>query len=863
MRPNAALRGFAMPMAAAFAAVMSASSRAEDSMTDGPEQETARVQIVIQSRNASAVLALLMERLRVLSVSPEFRSALKIEERSPALDACARTARRDPSGRVFDLAQCAGAWPPSEKSNYEKAFERSYANAVHRSGAYSFPAVTVTTFESELRLQAEQFPKAVVDEPFRPRKREAFEPTDEFRKILCNPRITFVDADTCNKNLRVVSRLGVYQPDIYVTQTGYRVDINKPIPLEMATNLRRAILHNLNVPDKTPSALRVAVLKWEKAGTEQAGPPSDSQGTENGADIAALWAALGVGADAIDLGRHGDETPPTLLIFDSPEIVTPISIVDWFAQLKFSASVQDGCSTDSAHSDAVAGLFFPNALIQKLRGEASVGRLVASDWAGYILGAQHFSGAAVVNDAPWFRRNVFGNAGDPIVALTVFSKRYEGPDEGTATNAADSYLADPSNLLVVATAQWSSVSGVSKFRPDATQPTQNAGDLEELCNNKAWPACLGRHHRVVVVGPAQYPDNDKGATVLQPTDYVMGASTVRMLAPGGNVPVLAKCAAHATGAERTWKVAKSSGSSYAAPLVALVTLKLLQIGPPRMRRELPEAAFWRILATTSPLDIQQGQETNTLSQFGRLDAGKALLGATPQETGPDNAAILYEDDGQEAEVAAPAVVVPYPWMDQPLLVDAPVGVKPQMQLLGRGVITLTSMKGDVAGDKEAIEFDRILRIVRRPVQDLPGTPLFDVYYISGVKPKFVTVKRRVRLGRQDFIEQPGYCRSDGQPLPADGTGKPKGQAQPACLYAKRSAAIAFEALDLNKVRDVVFPLLHYGSKPPAGIVPTDVQAMVAKGSPWRDEVCRTGPRVGAQKVLAGYTAAKLEAWCAP
>lgn len=828
---------------------------AEDATSAGPEDEAAKVQIVIQSRNGSAVLANVMSRLHALTATSDFRAILEAPQSSEAVDSCARDARKDPSGRTFDLANCVRVWP-LEKATLEQKFERIFLASVERKGTRGFPAATVAPFESEIRLQPTQFEREVLNEQYRPRDQEvAFEVREDFKRSLCNPKITFISVDSCMQNVRVVSRLGVYQPDIYVPQTGYRVDVTRPMRPEVAVKLRRAILRDLNVPDKAPGALRVVILKKEKAKSEQ-GAPSERQDADSGAEITAVWSAVGTKPERIDFTTSRD-TPPTLLVFDSPDLSAPMSIADWLAKLKFAGKAQADCSPDAGHSDAATGVLFPSTLLGKLKGSGPPASLAAG-WSGFILSARHFKGAAVVNDAPWFRRKIFPSPDEPIVALTVFSTRYEVEDEGAATNAANSYLSDPSNLLVVATAQKSKVPQAHSFRPDAGRPPQDAGDVEDFCSNKAWPACLGRHPRVVVVGPSEYPDSSGAASVFKPADFHMGASTVRMLAPGGNVPVIARCATGAN-SERSWRIATSSGTSFAAPMVAAVTAKLLQIGPPQMRAALPEAAFWRILATSSALSVPQGAESNPFAQFGRLDAGKAIVGATMQEIGSDNAATLYEMGDQGSELVGPAVVMPFPWMDQPMLVES-TGIGPQMQVLRRGVITLTTVKG-MATQLEALEFDRLLRIVRRPSEEHAGAPLFDVYYLDGINLKYVAVKRRVRLGNGAGIEQPGFCRNNGLTVPADGTGRPQGQAQPSCLYAWRQGAKGFTPLDMSRVRDIVFPPLHFGSRFVAGMDPTDVRAMTGNDSPWREQVCNTGPRAGAQKVLNSLNQPKVAVAC--
>lgn len=835
---------------------------ADDPTPDGPEGDTAKVQVVIQSRSGPVILANVMDRLLALSKKPEFREVLTLDYEVNGLEDCERNARRDPSGRVFDLAQCVRAWPSTDKANTEKIFERSFSELVRQRGTSAFPAATVTPFEFELRMQRAQLK---LPKEFRgdagDGKPHGVEASAEFKKFLCNPNITFIEGDTCKKNLRVVSRLGAYEADIYIPQVGYQVDASKPMRPKLATDLRRAILKDLELPDKSPNAVRVIVVNKQRAKQEQKDNMPASPQADTGKELSELWSTLGV-TDGIDLGKTEDGTPPTLLLFDN-QVTAPASIVEWLGKLKIAQREVDNCSSESGHSFAAAGMLFPRILLSRARGDNSVTSIVSMDWKGYILGANHFQGEAIFNGSPWYRRSLFAKPGDPIVGLTVFSLKYTKDFESQAFNAA-AYLSEPSNLLVVAAAQRAKNEGATEFRRDVSSPTVDPGGLEDVCANRTWPACLGRHPRVLVVGPSLYPETTKNegevsAEVFSPNEYYLGASTVRILAPGGNVPVFAKCGGAENADTSTGQISRASGTSFGAPLVALVTTRLLQIGPPELRQNLPEAAFWRILATSTPLQIPAGLTANPASQFGRVNAGKALLGSTANESGPNNAALLYEEDQDGNVLASQAVVLPYPWMDQEMLLRQ-TGLEPRMRELKRGVITVSAVLPEKDG-RETMEFNRILRIVRRANEEAARVPLFDIYYVSGHDAKQVLVRRRVRFGTGNFVEVPGYCRSDGQPLRGDDSGRVQFQAQPGCLYAWRQGSQGFSALNLSSLREIVFPVLHWDANLVARIDPTDFTQMTSKESPWRPEVCRTGPRIEAQKVLSGYTVAKLAAAC--
>ncbi|MGC1176162.1 hypothetical protein [Polaromonas sp.] len=832
-------------------------------------QPKAVLQVTVANRNAAPLLALVMKALANLQTDPKFEPALS-RMTAPTLEEsnCLASVRKDPSGLVFDAADCVKVWPQVAKAAQPKLFEETFAQKVGAEGIAAFPAVRVTPFEFQQRMQLTQFPN--VAEPKLQLRGGTLEPTDEFKKILCNSNITFVDLDRCH--VKVVPRLGIYQDDLYVPQTGYRVRLLNAVEPQLAAELRSALLEKLNLPKGTPrDAVGISIFRSLPANPEKLVTDA-SLVLPNDTSIEALWNSMGTDPEALNITRGA--SPPTILVFDSQDLEQPLSITDWlrdFSGASFGALSED-CSAKSeeaAHSDAVASLLFPGAMLANVKrgnGPAAMIQLPPESWNGALLSPGHFRGSVPVSEAPWYERNQFSQPGDPLVGLVVYSRAYDrNAGSGDATLAATKILNDPSTLLIVAAPQRSKVPSALDFGRDL-DPRVEPDALEQACLGRAWPACLGRHPRVLVVAPTIYPEvQGQGTTLANAGGYILGASTVRIAAPGANVPIFSRCAAQSTGnvgGDRIG-VGKGTGTSFAAPLVALVVSRLIQIGPEQLRT-LPEAAIWRVLSTTNPLrPDSSSSDPWKLTEFGKLDAGRALRGASYAEYGPENAATLYEASGDGKEMPSQAVIMPYPWNDQPGNIGEPKN-RMGMRVLRRNVITYSQPS---AGRTETIYFERLLRIVRSAGERINGNPPFDIFYVSDPEPttgrRAVIVRKQVRLGSGNYVESPGYCRSDGMTVPDSPNAKPQSQAQPACLYAWRTGSKQFEPLDLNKVSDIVFPPAHISAQFPGGVVPADLQAVVSPASPWAQAFCSTGPRVKTKATLKVLRQPEWSAVCTP
>lgn len=798
-----------------------------------------RIEISVKNRNGVPLLTEVLKVLADMSADSRFSQALARQSMLSTEEGdCLASARKDPSGRVFDTAVCLGIWPNATKATYPKEFEKTFPIVSGTVVTSVFPAVQVKTFEFQFRMSVTQFGELAsrnlvwID--------GRLQPTHRFRDVLCNPRFTFIEPSKCE--VVAVSRLGVYPDDIYVSQTGYRVQLTNVLSPELARELREEFLKRLTLPESTSSdAVLVSILRAEVVHPEQQATMAENPVSAPGADIESLWRFLGTDVDQLNLANSAEALPPTLMLFDGPEDKEPVLITDWLREIT-SARSNDCNSSDvySRHTDEAASLLFPEALVASLRhkdgGAATIALLPSQEWTGFLLGAGYFKGTLQLNDLRWYEKSP-ARSRYPLLALVVYSRSYDSKnDSGAAYNAAESYLSDPSTLLVISAPERIKVLGALDF-VGPIEPRIDPESLEAACTGHAWPACLGRHPRVLVVASSMYPEVEGRPVLAKKNLYMLGASTVRMVAPGIGVPVLSRCIE-----DGNWNTTLNSGTSFSAPQVALILSKLIQIAPEEVRSYLPEAAIWRILATSKPV-FSEDEAADQLTEFGRLDAGLALRGASAGESGPDAAAMLYEVGGTVTQ----AVVMPYLWNDQSANL-APASKYDGFRSMGRNYITYYQPK---TNRTETIEFKRLLRIVRRPDDFINGDPTFNIYYVADAPQKLVSVvvRKRVRLGPGSSVESQGYCRSDGLTTPdVDGAGLLT-QAQPACLYAWRKDTNKFAPLDLTKVNDIVFPILHFNAEFPARLSPADLTKITTGSSPWRDAFCATGPRLRVKEIL--------------
>src|SRR5258706_8766168 len=111
------------------------------------------IAISFTSRNGSSSLAVALIELARLAKEPLFSVVLSMPASQVEANAyCLKTARRDPSGRLFDVARCAQLWPTREKAPEPKMLEEAFATSVAKQGIAAFPAVVLSTFEYQQRL---------------------------------------------------------------------------------------------------------------------------------------------------------------------------------------------------------------------------------------------------------------------------------------------------------------------------------------------------------------------------------------------------------------------------------------------------------------------------------------------------------------------------------------------------------------------------------------------------------------------------------------------------------------------------------------------------------------------------------------
>jgi hypothetical protein len=839
----------------------------------------ATMRITVASRNGNVVLPQVIGELATLRQEAPFRAVLSRDEVDDSTSDCVLAARADPSGHLYDLAECVQAWPALDKAHPSEMFTQRFRREVLVHGVDAFPAIRVVPFEFPLRMNKLQFNAAKWD-VFREPENGKLEPSPSFRRLLCDRAVTFIDPDLCK--IRVVPRLDPAHTDIYVTQTGYQIHLINPMPLDVATALGKRLNQRFEATrEKVPGSVTISIFRRE-TGLQQQSPAGSANPPALGTNITELWAAMGTGPEALTLFGPADPPPPAILVFDKLKVSNPLLIRRWFDDFtsRAVAAPSADCPAEQdevGHSNAVASVLFPASIVRHLSGaaEGTAGHDAGAPpmgWDGFFLSTEHFSGGLpAFDDQEWWRAGFLG-PGQPVVALVVYGSEYESPEMNAARTAAEQYLGDKSNLLVISAPQKRRNGQKQNFAASPLEPTDDPDEIESYCFGQAWPACLGRHPRVLVVASSDYPSVAGGRpTLLLPNDYVLGASTVRLAAPGGNIPVARGC--HSDTSD-TWRVATANGTSFAAPIVALVLSRLVQLGKlSGDQRVTPEAAIWRILATAKPLDkLTPAGTPNVATQFGELDAGRALKGASTAESGEQNNAVLYEKNATDTETVSLAVVMPFPWNDNPETTDRYKKFKHGIEAETRSVIAFQAVENnDTVGPTEHVEFDRMIRIVRRPNDQLADVPLFDIFYVERPKPipgskrstpNYVVTRPRVRLGAGTNPNVPGFCRSDAVLKPAQRGTPGDYQSQASCLYAWRAGTAQFERLDLASVTDIVFPLLHLLSNFPARINPTDLVAVTRPSSPWHDVFCDTLPRRQVTKLLIEtYQQKNPEALC--
>ena len=129
---------------------------------------------------------------------------------------------RDSQGR-FRKEVTLPAIGPLATSGQPKSFEQVFAKRLDEKGSAGFPAVSVSSFVYQAEVSSVDSKTVFLQKPYARNSSGALVPTNEGRAVLCDSRVTFIPKSICN--IRIVERYPKWEPDIYVTQTGYRVEI--------------------------------------------------------------------------------------------------------------------------------------------------------------------------------------------------------------------------------------------------------------------------------------------------------------------------------------------------------------------------------------------------------------------------------------------------------------------------------------------------------------------------------------------------------------------------------------------------------------------------------------------------------------
>jgi hypothetical protein len=859
-------------------------------------------------RNASGDLLRALISLADLMKDPAFADAIRMPlERLTEIDNKCNNIRphdHDPSGFLFDIARCAAIWPSRESAPEPKYFEKEFSEEVARSGAAAFPGVAVSTFEYKERIERAEIPSKMVPDLLYREPDGRLITTPRATRILCNPNITFIEREKCSSEIEVVPGIRPQQPDILVSQIGYRMALLPEMPRrtahEITMRLRKRILGS-EIGEQTDAAPppKFSISMSQKSGStaEKSGgssqaiilvPPTNAvDSTTNlgqsnlGAHFLQPWNNINADPNELELmsGASKDQpgTPPVVLLFDEIEKNNVDNIQHWFNKMKLALGKLAGeeCELDIDkkhwHSDAAESLLFP-ASVAKIVSSALDNSLSLRNpsWLGFILTKEHLDGDGLLpsrgddsNQLAWFEGNAFG-ASKPIVAIAVFDDFLNEHDAKVET--AKRFLRNKSNILVVS-APFKDTKSPAKYPSGASELGNNA--LERNCKGvswQTWPACLGIHSRVLVVAPAEPSLSD---------NYALGASTVKISAPGFNVPVLTPClkagppsqGGTASILEKNWRLFDESGSSAAAPIVGLVLARIIEIG--RLQEE-PQGAIWRVLSTADSVPpTDEEPDPSSKVAFGRINVGKALAGVSDRVVGREGRAILYSHVPDDNKLfLRQAVVLPYPWNDHPsnITKSSEEGSQYGIEKLSRGLLVYQETVSDGLTTKQ-IPFERVLRI--HHYYDPKEGHLFDLYNVAvdaGSGEWAVKIHEKVKIGASS-IRSPGYCSLDGN-TSKGGTSAAQ-DAQPACLYQWDPGSPGdpnppdpsyFVPLDLTQYDDIVLPPRHLYMGYVQNIVPTDVRAVTDKKSVWRNEFCKTGPRYRARQVLDNPEA--IEKLCA-
>jgi hypothetical protein len=870
-----------------------AAELSDPSWETGKPAHLVRLAISLESRNGTGDLAAALVRISELMSEPQFSQVLSRSDQPTFEESgCISKISLNDSAHLFDVARCLGLWIEKGKAYEPKVLLDRLGSQLASRDLARLPAVSVAWFGPfGYRILPSQIPTRLVPRKFTTSSSGIAYVTPAAESFLCDPSITFVPRDQCK--VEVATRRTAPQPDFFVSQIGYRIDFKNPMPFPLASSLGKQIRSAVMMPYESddpnvPITTRVKV-SYGPTGTERpqalgigsSEPPSDLMD-----HFALPWKSVHGEPNEVEQ-LPPKQSGPNILVFDKLPPTRAVDLATWFGRLSdsFARLSKTACDWkqeehyEQWHSDAMASLLFPASIPQMLKqlGEGSISddSSEQSEWDGYILSQSHFSGIEKIpgKDLYWYNPGALSDSYNaPTVAVIVFSDLHGGQDDSRADDAFDNILSNASNILVVSAPNKASVENASNF--SSNPPSRIDKEVvRQNCAARPWPSCLGIHPRVIVVAPTDVGSSAVAAPHLyNRDDFVLGRSTIQLAAPGRPVPVVSPCVPEnpvkvSPPDHYPWAIHDADGSSFAAPIVGAVLARLIQIGGTGVQ-EQPEAAIWRMLATSDPLPGRvAGQDTTGLVFFGQVNIHRALRGASISDVGNDGRSVIYTRHGGSVAPERMAVVSAYPWSDTDIAITpgesqqkgfaahsagTPNNIQPRFNQFGRGTLEYYATDDNGRYLPRAINFLNVLGLVRKD-DGSPGTePVFDLYFLESldkVSTRSVQVARNIRLGGK--IEQYGFCRVDG--VSAGGGATAAQDTQPGCLYEwdpDAPSGAGFRPIDLTQIDAIFTPPLHFLMSFIKGIKNTDVSGITQKGSPWRDVFCSVGPRHRISQLLS-------------
>jgi hypothetical protein len=813
-----------------------------------------QVTVLFRSRQGGDDLARALGAIRRVGLESKDLLATDDGKRSPDTLAIAREMKVWPeAGAAPDLA-------------FLTAFDALYK----KFGKAAFPAVEVIARPFMLSVPSSAFKAAL------PRGVALFNSNDDIaapgKALICDSRYTFL-ADTECRVTVVPTGFGS-DPTLRTLQMGYTLTLVKPVDSSVAekveAEIRRAVAEGrrgVEAPLSEVATIRVPMRP------EQAQPPSGAEMKTRGVSapvprgqavsqqqvspvVSALPAttsnsnldelapyreiakALGLPAGqllpAIATNAQTWSAAPKIFIFDGVKPLPNPQSLDSWGMARASAIRPDflakcpplkGSNDPRQHMEAVASLLFP----------PNVNADDNPDVLGQFAPADEMLTAAPIRDS------VLSEQDRGAIILAPFGQPFS-PVNSTIQGFIETNLRDNAVLIVSAALlkdvdQGKNFSYIGNGREGCTVDN---GAIASACAVTPWPACLGNHPRVVVVASTLSPGGQSPAQLDNYADgdrlYALGMSHVRLAAPGKGVHVVFR---KGMGDDPdSWVSAGCDGSSFAAPLVALlvghITQRQFNAGLQGGTID-PYFAVMRLIATGEPLEDNRTEaeafKPARLVGFGRVDARLALSGISKDLVGENGRATIH----QAGQAPRYAVVAAYPWADV-ALGDGFKGLNDDGDV-ARGRFGTYMIGQNGVETRGQLSVKKLIRI--RRTNDNPNDPVFDAYYIDAIPGSAVPgsppmqgvfVRKGVKFG----------ANGDSGVNPCNPNGLPVAGKFPACLYEWSGApGEMFRPLDLSAITDIVFPPFHNRLQRlrVSGTFADLRKPESSVKSPWREALC--------------------------